>query len=35
MVTHWAEMPSLPGMDVQRIYGKDVSRALRALPHHH
>ncbi|WP_280850181.1 MULTISPECIES: AQJ64_40280 family protein [unclassified Streptomyces] len=32
MVTHWAEMPSLPGMDVQRVYGKDVGRALRALP---
>jgi len=31
VVTHWAEMPNLPGLDVQRVFGDDVRPALRAV----
>ena len=31
VVTHWAEMPNLPGTTVQRIFGDDVRPALRAV----
>jgi len=30
IVTHWAEMPDLPGTNTQRIFGDDVHLALRA-----
>lgn len=30
-VTHWAEMPNLPGTNTQRIFGDDVRPALRAV----
>lgn len=30
VVTHWAEMPTLPGTNVARIFGDDVRPALRA-----
>jgi hypothetical protein len=30
IVTHWAEMPDLPGTNTQRILGDDVHLALRA-----
>ena len=31
VVTHWAEMPSLPGTNVQRLLGDDLGPALRVL----
>ncbi|MFJ8934348.1 AQJ64_40280 family protein [Streptomyces sp. NPDC102365] len=31
VVTHWAEMPNLPGTDVERILGGGVGPAIRAV----
>lgn len=28
-VTHWAELPTLPGLTVQGVFGEDVQPALR------
>jgi hypothetical protein len=34
VVTHWAELPDLPGTDVSRIIGGEVRSALRAVSVH-
>ena len=31
VVTHWAELPNLPGTDVRRIFGADVPTAIHAV----
>ncbi len=34
LVTHWAELPNLPGADVSQIIGDGVRPALRAVSGH-